>query len=313
MALLGVKNYDPAGAVNKVATSLLAMTALDTTNLRITFTAPANGSVLVKMRGVIHGATTYPQIYLGVLESSPTAGLLRGRMLPMGALKTTALATAQLTAEAIFVVSGLTPGNSYTWDAAYGVDVVAASTGLKYGGPNNTTTNDAFGAFSFSIHSTPGLLASVLYDPGNGVQSGSLVTTKSVASLLAMTVLDSTNLRCTFTAPASGSVSVRIRCSVLKGFPTPQILLGVIDSGATLIARHPTLGGYFDTAGVATRAPHQVQFEIDGLTPGNSYSWDAAYGVEIVSGAGGYLGYGGPNDTTSDNSAGAFAMDVWTV
>ncbi len=35
--------------------------------------------------------------------------------------------------------------------AAYGVETLVASTGLKYGGPNNTTANDAFGAFQFEI------------------------------------------------------------------------------------------------------------------------------------------------------------------
>jgi hypothetical protein len=31
------------------------------------------------------------------------------------------------------------------------VETVVASTGLKYGGPNNTTTNDAFGGFAFEV------------------------------------------------------------------------------------------------------------------------------------------------------------------
>lgn len=39
MNLLGAKLYDPAGAVSKATSSLLAMTAFDTTNLRLTVTA----------------------------------------------------------------------------------------------------------------------------------------------------------------------------------------------------------------------------------------------------------------------------------
>ena len=50
-----------------------------------------------------------------------------------------------------FVIPGLTPGPA-VWDAAYAVEVVVASTGLKYGGPNNATANDAFGGFSFEIY-----------------------------------------------------------------------------------------------------------------------------------------------------------------
>lgn len=147
MACLGAINYDPAAAVTKSTTALLAMTALDTTNLRIVFTVPASGRVMVRLQGVVHGATTFPQILLGVLQSATVIA----RVSPIGGLKGTALATTQMTQEASFVVQGLTPSASLTWDAAYGVEVVQASTGIKYGGPNTTTTNDAFGAFIFEI------------------------------------------------------------------------------------------------------------------------------------------------------------------
>ena len=148
MACLGGKAYDPAVAVTKSTAANLAMTALDTTNLRITFPVPESGRVLVRMQGVVHGATTFPQILLGVLEG---ANVVR-RVAPVGGLKGTALATAQAAQEASFVVEGLVPAQQKTWDAAYGVEVAVAATGLKYGGPNNTTANDAFGAFLFEIY-----------------------------------------------------------------------------------------------------------------------------------------------------------------
>ena len=145
MACLGSKVYDPAVAVTKATSSLLAMTALDTTNLRITFTPPASGRVLVRLQCVVHGATTFPTILLGVMEGANVIG----RVSPIGGLKNTAVATAQVTQEASFVIEGLS--GQKTWDAAYGVEVVIAATGIKYGGPNNTTTNDAFGAFIFEV------------------------------------------------------------------------------------------------------------------------------------------------------------------
>jgi hypothetical protein len=145
--LLGSKMYDPSTAVSKVTTAALAMTAIDTTNLRLTFTAPASGRVLVRIRGVLHGATTFPQILLGVLSGSSVIG----RSVPIGALKTTGVATAQLACEAQFVVSGLS--GSQTWDAAYGVETLVSSTGLKYGGPNNASGNNAFGGFLFEVWS----------------------------------------------------------------------------------------------------------------------------------------------------------------
>lgn len=147
MACLGVKTYDPAVAVSKATTAALALTALDTTNLRIPFTVPPSGRVLVRLKGVLHGAATFPQIVLGVLEGAT----VRGRAVPIGAPTGTALATTMMPVEATFVVDGLTPGANLTWDAAYGVETLVAATGLKYGGPNNTTANDAFGAFSFEI------------------------------------------------------------------------------------------------------------------------------------------------------------------
>lgn len=146
MSCLAHRLYDPAGAVTKSTASLLAMTAMDTTNLRNVFTVPSSGKVLVRMQGVIHGATTAPQILLGVLNGSTIVA----RQVPKLNSANVA-ATSLIVAEACFVVGGLTSGQSLTWDAAYGVETVVASTGIKYGGPNDTTANNAFGGFSFEI------------------------------------------------------------------------------------------------------------------------------------------------------------------
>lgn len=148
MAILGAIAYDPATSVSKATTALLALTALDTTKLRLTFTVPASGRVTVRMQGTLHGATTFPQIMLGVLEGTT----VKGRVAPAGLPNGNLAATTFLTVEALFTVTGLTASSSLTWDAAYGVETTVASTGLKYGGPNNATANDAFGAFIFEIH-----------------------------------------------------------------------------------------------------------------------------------------------------------------
>jgi hypothetical protein len=145
--LLAGKLYDPSTAVSKATTAALAMTAIDTTNLRLTFTVPASGIVRVRLGAVVHGATTFPSILLGVLEGST----VRGRLAPVQSLGNTAVATALVQVEADFLVTGLTPGASLSWDAAYGVETLVAATGLKYGGPNNATANDAFGGFFFEI------------------------------------------------------------------------------------------------------------------------------------------------------------------
>ena len=123
------------------------MAAFDTTNARITFTVPASGRVLVRIQCVIHGATTYSTILLGVMEGAT----VKGRVCPIGGLKTTAVATAMVTQEASFVVGGLTPSAELTWDAAWGIETFVSSSLIKYGGPNNGTANDAFGALIFEI------------------------------------------------------------------------------------------------------------------------------------------------------------------
>lgn len=145
MACLGAILLDPTTAVTKSTAALLAMTAIDTAAARITFTAPASGRVLVRIRCTIHGATTMPAILLGVLEGSAVVM----RVAPIGGLVGTAVATALAPAEAMAVLS--VSAGSHTFDAAYGVETLVASTGIKYGGPNNATANDAFGAFTFEV------------------------------------------------------------------------------------------------------------------------------------------------------------------
>jgi hypothetical protein len=144
--LLGAINYDPSSAGTKATSSLLAMTAVDTTNLRIAFTIPAHGYVYVHLHCVVEGATTFPQILLGVMDGAN----VRGRISPQMTIGATALATTRVSCDADFIVSGLTPG-AVSWDAAYGVEIVVAATNIKYGGPNDTTTDNAWGAFSFEV------------------------------------------------------------------------------------------------------------------------------------------------------------------
>ncbi len=162
MNLLAGKLYDPAGAVTAFTTSTtgVALVAFDTTNLRLTFTVPPSGFVRVRMAAQVHGATTFPTVLLGILSG---AGVV-GRQQPMQSLGNTAVATAQVKIESDFIVSGLTAGEAKTWDAAFGVEVGVASTGIKYGGANDAVANNAFGGFAFEIWDP-----CALYTPTSGV------------------------------------------------------------------------------------------------------------------------------------------------
>jgi hypothetical protein len=296
MSLLAGVHYDPATAVAKSTASLLAMTAFDTTNLRLTFTAPANGSVLVRIRCVESGATTFPDILLGVLSGASVIA----RQCPIGSIGGTAASTTGVTHEALFTVTGLS--GSQTWDAAYGVETILASTNIHYGGPNDTTANNAWGGFIFEVYDTPNLLGSIMYDPATAVS-------KSTAALLAMTAFDTTNLRIAFTAPASGNVLVRIRCNLEGATTYAQLLLGVL-SGATVMGRGDPIGGLETTALSTGMMVQEAEFLVKGLS--GAQTFDAAYGVETLVASTG-IKYGGPNDTTADNAYGGLLFEIWSV
>jgi hypothetical protein len=102
--------------------------------------------VHVRMSCVHHGATTIAELLLGCLEGTT----LRGRAAPSPMILGTSIAAALVKLEVSFTITGLTPG-AVNWDAAYGVETVANAGGIKYGGPNNTTGNDAFGGFNFEV------------------------------------------------------------------------------------------------------------------------------------------------------------------
>jgi hypothetical protein len=302
MALLAGTMYDPGAAVSKSTASLLAMTAFDTTNLRLTFTAPANGAVLVRIAcaptgsggGVVH-------YLLGVLDGATVRGRVAGIS---GGGAQTATATDIKPSEAVFVVSGLTPTTSYTWDAAYGVESVVASTNIKYGGPNDATGADAWGGIAFEIWDTPTLLGSVLYDPA-------AAGTTTLTALAAMTAIDTTNARITFTAPAaSGTVFWRIRTLYTGSATMPAMLFGIL-SGASVVARTPPIWGMPHPSGSSNWLIHDASGLISGLAGSNTF--DAAVAVQVVGGAGANLKYGGPNNTTANDAFGALAYEIWTA
>lgn len=302
MACLAAVNYDPTTAVSKATGSLLAMTAIDTTNLRLTFNAPANGIVMVRMRTCQHGTAGTASILLGVLDGST----VRGRNAPIYYVGSSSGNQRQIR-ESQFLVTGLTPNQSYTWDAAYAVQVINSSSPIKYGGPDNATTDNAFGGFDFSIWETTNLLAGKYYDP-------TVAANVSLGTLTAMGTIDTTNLRLTFNAPSSGRALVRMATLATGATGTAaQVLLGVMD-GATVKGRAPATGSNPQAgAALATDLRNtQASFMVTGLTPNQSYTWDAAFGVEIAL-ASSVLQWGGPDDTVGADAYGGFAYEIWSA
>jgi hypothetical protein len=299
MACLGAVLYDPASIATDTTTAALAMTAFDTTNARITFTAPDNGIVLVKLR-VAHKGGTNVAALLGVLDGAT----VRGRQSPFQSPRSPAVANLR-THEVVFPVTGLTPTTSYTFDAAYGVETLLASSQFGWGGPNNATASDAYGALSFEIWETANLLGAIQYDPAAAVS-------KATSALLALTALDTTNLRIAFTVPASGRVMVRLRGTIHGATSCPTIHLGVLES-STVKMRAAAINNFGPSAPAATdHYPVEACAVIPGLTPSASLTWDAAYAVETVT-ASSNLKYGGPNNTTANDAFGGFTYEVWAA
>ncbi len=304
MSLLAAAHYDPATAASVATSSLLAMTAIDTTNLRVTFTTPSsNGTaVLVRMRGSFTGGTDVPEILLGVLDGSTVKARIAPRVGRGGSS-----AASQIPFEASVIITGLSNNTSYTWDAAYGVEFAVASSLIKYGGPDDTTVNNAWGGFGFEVWSAETLLGGKHYDP-------STVANQSLAAAQVMTALDTTNLRLTFTTGASGNVLIRLR-GVAHGTTATAggtLLFGVLD-GSSIIARARPQTNWTITGSTPIATAHLVQetkVVIAGLTPSHSYTWDAALGIETAA-TSGNLSWGGPNNTSQDDAYGGFTYEVW--
>lgn len=245
MNLLGAKLYDPAGAVSKATSSLLAITAFDTTNLRLTVTVPSHGFLFCRMRCQLEGATTFPQVLLGLLNGASVAA----RVTPVATIGATALATTRVSLTAEFVIPGLTPG-SITLDAAYGVEILLASTNIKYGGPNNTTTDDAWGAFVFELWD-PQPLSTTNPISANVTQWNS--TSVATPNTAGVPIVDQrSNFMRTNTAQATGNSTTAIkldasasastdfykyhRITVISGTGAPQSALCTGYDGSTKIA-----------------------------------------------------------------------------
>lgn len=303
MSLLAGVHYDPATAVAKATTALLALTAVDTTNLRVTFTAPPSGNVLVRLRCAVEGNATSPNLLFGVLEGATVVG----RQCPLASAVASATSSRNVL-EAMFVVTGLTAGSTHTYDAAYAVQLVQTTSNIQYGGPNDTTTDNAWGGFAFEIWDAANLLAGELYDPGT-------LVTKALSAATALAAFDTTNLRLTVTAPGSGNILAKVRCGALGAAnPFGQPLFGVLE-GATVVARAAPNGGRTNLSANAAGVYHCYESEmlITGLTAGSSHTYDAAWGNEVAGTAGSQLQYGGPNDAAGADAQGGIAFELWAA
>ncbi len=140
-SLLAVKTYNPVSQT-KLSTTANTTTFqdIDATNLAVTFTAPSSGQVLVKLTGLVSRSGTSPSLdvfwNLRDTGGSNVAGT-GGRVFTNTGL----FISCSLTQ----TVSGLTPGNSYTWRWGHRASAAGSdwTADLRVGGDPTTSNGNA--------------------------------------------------------------------------------------------------------------------------------------------------------------------------
>lgn len=121
--------YTPAGIVTANSSST-TFAAVDTTNLRATFVAPSSGTVRVRYGGSAN-VTGGAQVYLGLLNGATPVSVADSIYDD---------ATHHTRVDVEDVITGLTPGQSYSFDLALANGNGATGTAsLAYGGANGVS------------------------------------------------------------------------------------------------------------------------------------------------------------------------------
>jgi hypothetical protein len=115
--LIARAQYSPAVAGSyTLVVATTGLTALDSTNLKVTFVAPASGAVKVRLQGFVQGpAAAGTKTIFGIVSTTASPGTVVG-VTGLVNLSPTATATYDgviCTMEQ--TITGLTPGTSYTW------------------------------------------------------------------------------------------------------------------------------------------------------------------------------------------------------
>ena len=132
--------YGPSTATtyNAIVNITTGVTALDATNLFVTFPGPPSGSVLVKLTAFCHGLAAADKTIFAVLSSTASPGTLVGTS-ALAYLAPAATGNDNAIATTVHLITGLTAGTTYTWyfGAAY---VTGQNTIIAQGGNTNTAS-----------------------------------------------------------------------------------------------------------------------------------------------------------------------------
>lgn len=137
-ATLALVRYAP-GVTQQYTTTSTTPSAIDTTNLTVSFVAPASGNVAIVLEAGGFASGGNANLWWGV-------GVHGGGVV----LNTMVFITRHALADrrrATVKVTGLTPGNSYQYDWYFGSDSAGNSVGTNAGVATNPLTNTNGPAF----------------------------------------------------------------------------------------------------------------------------------------------------------------------
>ena len=116
------------------------LTALDTTHLVVTFIAPPSGAVKVLVQGLCKGSVAAKSIGIGLVNTTSSPGtLVPGSVIGLGYESVATPADLGTVMNMVQIVTGLTPGTSYTWYFAAMCTTATDSTIVAQGGTSVTT------------------------------------------------------------------------------------------------------------------------------------------------------------------------------
>lgn len=124
-------DYTPVGSTSTTTTSI-TLVAVDATNLSVTFVAPDSGKVKVTLEAMSSRAAALTATVWGVIDDAGTPNVMLDNL--SCNVVTTTLVAHMRSGQ----VTGLTPGQSYTWRFAHRAQ--AAGTALTNYGPHNTAS-----------------------------------------------------------------------------------------------------------------------------------------------------------------------------
>lgn len=139
--LLARTQYAPSAMTTyNVVVATTGVTALDTTNLKVTFVAPYSGNVLVRLQALVNGpSAAATATRFAVVSTTGSPGTLVGLVGLVNVSPTSAAGDNDQLCTYDQVITGLTPGTSYIW--YFAASYVGTQSHVQaQGGITNTST-----------------------------------------------------------------------------------------------------------------------------------------------------------------------------